>query len=79
MDTIGAYAAKTHFSALLERVMSGEEITITKHGVPVAVFKPLLHSGSREPEKVIADLLNFRENNSLDGFLIRDMIEEGRR
>lgn len=38
MSTIGAYDAKTNFSQLLERVTRGETITITKHGVPVAIL-----------------------------------------
>ena len=36
MITIGAFKAKTHFSALLERVAGGEEVVITKHGKPIA-------------------------------------------
>ena len=39
-NTIGAYEAKTHLSELLEKVEAGEEITITKHGVPVAKLVP---------------------------------------
>jgi prevent-host-death family protein len=37
---IGAYEAKTHLPRLLDEVASGESITITKHGVPVAVLTP---------------------------------------
>jgi len=40
METVGAYEAKTHLPKLLERVLKGECITITKHGVPVAVLQP---------------------------------------
>ena len=40
MDDIGAYEAKTHFAELLNRVARGEQITITRHGVPVAVLGP---------------------------------------
>ena len=36
LSSIGAYEAKVHFSELLERVATGEEILITKHGNPVA-------------------------------------------
>ena len=41
MITVGAFAAKTHLSALLDRVARGEEVTITKHGKPVAKLVPL--------------------------------------
>jgi len=40
METVGAYEAKTHLPKLLERVSKGEQITITKHGVPVALLQP---------------------------------------
>ncbi|MCU0575044.1 MAG: type II toxin-antitoxin system prevent-host-death family antitoxin, partial [Syntrophobacteraceae bacterium] len=40
MKTVGAYDAKTHLSKLLELVGKGEKITITRHGVPVAVLQP---------------------------------------
>jgi prevent-host-death family protein len=35
-NIVGAYEAKTHLSELLEKVEAGEEITITKHGTPIA-------------------------------------------
>jgi prevent-host-death family protein len=79
METVGAYEAKTHLPKLLERVIKGERITITKHGVPVAVLQPPLPSRKTEPRRVIAELRKFREKHTLKGLSIRDMIEEGRR
>ena len=35
-DVVNIHEAKTHFSKLIERVQSGEEITIAKAGKPVA-------------------------------------------
>ncbi len=40
MKTVGSYQAKTHLPRLLRQVARGEEITITKHGAPVAVLAP---------------------------------------
>ncbi len=40
METVGAYQAKKHLNQLLNRVAKGEQITITKHGVPVATLQP---------------------------------------
>jgi prevent-host-death family protein len=37
---IGAYEAKTHLPALLDRVARGESITITRRGKPVAELRP---------------------------------------
>ncbi len=79
METIGAYEAKTHLPKLLERVLKGEQITITKHGVPVAILQPPLSLKKTEPKKVISELRKFRDKHSLEDLSIRDMIEEGRR
>ena len=79
MEKIGAYEAKTHLPKLLERAAKGHQITITKHGVPVAVLGPYDPEKSVEIEVVISQLYEFRENNSLLGLTIRKMIEEGRR
>jgi prevent-host-death family protein len=79
METVGAYEAKTHLSKLLERVLKGERITITKHGVPVAVLQPPDPQKNVETKSVIAELLKFRDKHSLEGLSIREMIEEGRR
>jgi prevent-host-death family protein len=79
METVGAYEAKTHLPKLLERVIKGERITITKHGVPVAVLQPPESLRKTEPKQVIAELRNFRTKHRLNGLSIRDMVEEGRR
>ena len=41
MESIGACEAKTHLPRLLERVMRGERLTITRHGRPVARLVPV--------------------------------------
>ena len=79
MDSVGAYEAKTHLSKLLERVLRGEKITITKHGVPLAVLQPPASSRKALPRQVIAEMRQFRDRHTLDGLSIRKMIEEGRR
>ncbi len=40
MAMINIHEAKTHFSKLLRRVASGEEIVITRAGTPVARLVP---------------------------------------
>ncbi|MEN6438283.1 MAG: type II toxin-antitoxin system prevent-host-death family antitoxin [Syntrophobacter sp.] len=79
MGTIGAYEAKTHLTQLLERVARGEKITITKHGVPVAILQPANYSKRMPVSDIIDQLKRFRSGNRLDKLSIRDMIEEGRR
>jgi prevent-host-death family protein len=79
MEKVGAYEAKTHLSELLERVKNGEQITITKHGVPVAILKPVDKDKYADPKETIKKLRRFRENHNTEGISIREMIEEGRR
>ena len=79
METVGAYEAKTHLAQLLDRVARGEKITITKHGVPVAVLQPASNSKMTPVRDVIDQLKRFRSGRRLDGLSIREMIEEGRR
>lgn len=79
-DTIGAYEAKTHFSALLEKVEAGEEFTITKHGTPVARLVPVKKQLTPdERRKIIEDWKNRPDKPTLGGLKIRDLINEGRK
>lgn len=78
MDTVGAYEAKTHLSRLLDRVSKGERITITKHGVPVAVLQPPDMPRKRSVSEVVEDIRRFGERHTLDGLSVREMIEDGR-
>ncbi len=79
-DGVGAYEAKTHFSELLQKVESGEEITITKHGTPVARLVPIKKElTSAERRKAIEDWISRPDKPTLGGLKIRDLINEGRR
>jgi prevent-host-death family protein len=78
--TVGAYDAKTHFSELLDRVESGEEITITKHGNPVARLVPVKKVHTPEERRAaIERIMEMSKGLSLGGLRIRDLINEGRR
>ena len=79
MEKVGAYEAKTHLPKLLDRVIRGERITITRHGVPVAVLQPADSLKKVDPKNTICELRKFRGKHSLKGLSLRDMIEEGRR
>ena len=80
MKTIGAYEARTHFSQLLEEAAKGETITITKHGLPVAVLAPTPEARMKRVDEAIAALKEIRKGITLGpGLTIRDLIEEGRK
>lgn len=42
MQTVNIHAAKTHFSKLVEKAASGEEIVIARAGLPVARLVPIV-------------------------------------
>ena len=79
METVGAYEAKTHLPKLLARVRKGERITITKHGVPVAVLQPPDTEKSVDTKSIIAEIRKLRDKHILGEISIREMIENGRR
>jgi prevent-host-death family protein len=78
--TVGAYEAKTRLSELLQQVEAGEEITITKHGVPIAKLVPV-RKKSRLDERLAAieRIHKLSAALSLGDLKIKDLIGEGRR
>jgi prevent-host-death family protein len=81
VKTVGAYEAKTHFSRLLDEVAKGETVTITKHGMPVAVLVPHSVVSAIDVGAEIEDWIKFRneQNITLGDVTIQELIEEGRR
>lgn len=79
MESIGAYEAKTQLSKLLDRVMKGERITITKHGVPVAVLQPPDPGKSTDIQTVISEIRSARKKHILKGESLKSLIETGRK
>lgn len=79
MREVGVYEAKTQLPKLLARVAKGQRITITRHGVPVAMLVPAGGGGVRPVEDVIRGLLAFRKGRSLGKLSLRAMIAQGRR
>lgn len=80
MRSIGAFEAKNRLSELLVAVENGEEVTITKHGRPVAKLVPV---STRDPARIaaaIAELRELRKHVRLSADeTVRDLIDEGRR
>jgi prevent-host-death family protein len=80
MDSVGAFKAKTHLSDLLDRVSQGEKITITRHGVPVAMLVPVEDTGSRlTHHEVVEGMRTLRKRMKPDSMSVREMVNEGRR
>ncbi len=58
MHEVGAFEAKNTLGTLLDRVEKGEEITITRHGKPVA--RLVSHSDGVDRKKAKAAALRIR-------------------
>ena len=80
MATVGAFDAKTHLSALLDRVATGESITITRHGIPAAMLVPVGQAAARPSHAEIVDAMRALRKRVKPGKMsVRDMAAEGRR
>lgn len=77
---IGVDEARTHFSELLAQVERGDEITITRHGAPIAYLVPVHRKSTREKRRTaIAAIHQLAKKNRLAGLSIKELIAEGRK
>ena len=81
MREVGTLEARNSLSALLELVAKGEEVTITRHGRPVARLVPPLVRDVEKARQAADGLRELRKHVKPDpaGLTIRDYIEMGRR
>ena len=52
MERVGIYEAKAKFSELIEQVTRGGEVTITRHGKPVARIVPAKSRAGAEVDEI---------------------------
>jgi prevent-host-death family protein len=84
MKHVGIFEAKTHLSSLLDEVEKGGEVTITRHGKPVARLVPAEVAPSPEViakrRKAIADLraMARKRGITVSHEEIKSWIEDGR-
>ncbi len=79
VNIVGAREAKVRFFELLRRVEKGEEVTITRHGSPVARLVPVKRSVT--PQERIAAIRRWQESSkgiTLGGLRVPDLVNEGR-
>ena len=86
MATVTAFQAKTRFGELLDRVVRGEEIVITRHEKAVARLVPEGGANLTHTRQAVAELRTVRALmaqrrgfKALSDREIKDAIEEGRR
>ena len=79
MKTVDAYEAKTHLSDILDSVESGEIVTITRRGVPIARIIPVRETVETDLNQAVKEVQEIRETVSPYQISIKEMIREGRR
>ena len=79
MIEVGAFDAKTHLSSLLDKVSRGEEVLITRRGLPVARLIPADRSERAGTEDAIQELRALRAGSRLGGLDWTVLRDEGRR
>ena len=79
MITVGAFDAKTHLSALLDRVAAGEEVIITKHGKPIARLVGAQQIDRACVNDAFEKLKALRKRNTLGGLSWKELRDHGRR
>ena len=78
LASIGVLEAKTQFSSLIDRAAAGEEITITRHGTPVARIMPLTVFDQGKAQEAFERLLKLRRGATLAGLDWKALRDEGR-
>lgn len=77
MLTVGVHEAKTTLSRLIRRASAGEEVVITRSGVPVVKLVPVM---LREPRELGRDIGRFEVPDDFNDPLPDDLLDafEGR-
>jgi prevent-host-death family protein len=79
---VGAFEAKNTLSALLDLVERGEEVTITRHGRPVARLVPPRGQPNREEARAAAERIRERARKLKLGITLEEALawrDEGRK
>lgn len=76
---VGTFEAKNRLSSLLDRVVAGEEVTITRNGKPVARLVPVETRDVESVRRAAEGLRAIRARSRPGPESLKDLINEGRR
>lgn len=76
MQTVSLFNAKTHLSGLIEQIVSGAEteITIARHGQPVARLVPIPQTDTAKRIGIASGLFNVPDNIDTHNAEILDLM-----
>lgn len=76
---VGIYEAKSKLSQLVEKVLSGEEVILTRRGRPVAKIVKMTPSGRRDRISLLREIRSLSRRVKIPKRIsIREVIAEGR-
>ena len=78
LEEIGAYEAKSKLPELLRRVASGETVTITNRGKPVADIVPSRSNETVKAQTAINNILK-SQKHPVSNAKLKELINSGRR
>lgn len=77
--SIGVYDLKTHLSSVLEEVIAGREVTVTRHGHAIARIAPVVQTTRAERLRVIEEMRAARAGRRFPpGESAAELVREGR-
>jgi prevent-host-death family protein len=83
MITVGAFEAKTKLAELLDKVESGETVTITRHGTAVARLVPVRTADEQERLQALVEEIKRtragKDRGAKPGATTPELIRAGRR
>jgi prevent-host-death family protein len=69
METIGVYEAKNKLSSMIDQILEGEEITITRRGEEVARLVPIIDAIDQQQTRAAASRIVKRSGSIRRGGL----------
>ena len=79
MITVGAFEAKTHLSNLLDKVESGEDVLITRHGKPIAMLTTYAPALKKSASEIVARINKLAEKSTLGKVSWKELRDTGRK
>ncbi len=79
MSSVGVFQAKARLSELIDQVLKGSEVTITRHGNPVARLVPAKAEAEVDRSEAVAALRKFSKAIKVGRIDLKSIVAAGRR